>query len=285
MKEQSLSSKKRKTAKAGSFAYRMLWRDVFPRLKKSLPHKQNTYGLLRASALLLLVLTLSLIACPVRDLAAEQFLVEEVVASVNDEAITRSQVEQEARFVLAERNYYWAGPLVPSLLEKVLQRYIAKMLIYNEMEKRRSINAKSSDTMMLEETSREMAQLFGDFEKSFQSKDNFERFLKISRMSRESLAAKIYRNNKIEKYMKKRLEALSQVSQSEIEKELEKREKTTTLAATERRQLRELVQKELQEQKYKDALESWLEGLRERSRVLQIVHFSSPQIKQEAGSK
>jgi len=199
-----------------------------------------------------------------------QVLLDEVVASVNDTAITRSQVEQEARFILVQEGYHWSGPLSAALLEKVLVRYIAKELIYRELEKRSSRNA--SD-MPAREPSDELTELLREFRAKFKSDEYYRLFLELTQMSEETLAAHIWKNHRIEQYMQRRMETLSRPTQTEVDEEMKKRLKITTVAENEKAQLRDVIERELASRKYKETLEKWIDELRGRSRVLQTVHF------------
>ena len=217
-------------------------------------------------------LTILLLLCLPALASAEQVLLDEVVASVNDMAITRSQVEQEARFIMVQEGYHWSGPLTPALLEKVLGRYIAKALIYGELEKRSS---QSQAEIPSREPSEELTELLTEFRAKFKSEDHYRLFLKLTQMSEESLAAHIWKNHRIEQYMQHRLETLSRPTQNEVDDEMKKRLKSISIAENEKAQLRDVIERELAARKYKDALEKWIEELRGRSRVLQTVHFDS----------
>jgi len=215
-------------------------------------------------------IVLMLLLCGEVAAGTGQVLLDEVVASVNDMAITRSQVEQEARFILVQEGYHWSGPLSASLLEKVLSRYIAKTLIYGELEKR---SKRGGGDMPALEPSEELTELLTGFRSKFKSDEHYRLFLKLAQMSEESLAAHIWKNHRIEQYMQRRMETLARPTQAEVDAEMKKRLRHTTLAENEKPQLRDVVVRELSARKYKSALEKWVDELRGRARVLQAVHF------------
>jgi len=213
---------------------------------------------------------LCLTACFVSgQLHAEETLIEEVVAAVDRTAITRSQVEQEARIILAEKGLPWSRTLSADLLESLVERLIAKELLYQEME-RAGLTGDENDAKAGHE-------LLAGFMARFSSPEEFRRFLGSLDVSEESFAALMARNAKIEAFMNRRLNLLARVGEEEIDQEIARRKAEGKLSrdvSPEETEAREFVRQELQKRKYDDALAKWLADLSKRSRVQRLVSFT-----------
>ena len=232
------------------------------------PDRNNNGGRggLRAVALLLAFGLLSFFPA---DAHPEEVLLDEVVASVNSVAITSSQVIQETRIVLVEKEQPWAGKLPAELLESVLKRLIGKELIYQEMERIGKPRGK------VEMTDGRRIRL--EFERRFPSPRELQRFLVSLRISRNSLEALLLRNAKIETFMKRRLTLLSSVTDEEVERELARRKMEGKLSRdkhVDRAALLKFVRLDMEKKKYNESLKKWLNDLQERSKVFQIVRFT-----------
>jgi len=202
-------------------------------------------------------------------LFATEVFVDEIVASVNNYAITRSEVIQETRFILVEKKQGWFGRLPHDLLDKVLKRLISKQLIYQELERIEPNRATYEQDASLDRTT-----LLENFKANFQSEVYYDAFLRSTRLTKESLTALLIKNKRIENFMKRRLELLSRVSNEEINKEVDKRLAASKKDKTKRKELFDFVKQELERNKYNLALENWLESLQNRNRVLQLIEFT-----------
>lgn len=210
-----------------------------------------------------------LLACET-SAAGKELLLDDIVASVNTAAITRSQVIQETRIILVEKGRFWSGRLSAELLEKITQRLIGKELIYQEMERTGSAGKNHGERL-------DAQSLLISFKRNFPSEDGFSRFLKGLGMSEVALAALLLHNARIEAFMERRLKLLSQATDDEIEQEIQARRKDGRLANDKTpniRELRDFVRQSLEKEKYKKSLADWLSRLSERNRVLRLVTFT-----------
>lgn len=206
--------------------------------------------------------------------AKEDLFLDEIVAAVNDTAITRTQVIQEARFILAEQGQYWAGELPSSFLNKVLERLIAKEMIYQEM-------GRAAESVRKELTHFDASTLARQFQSRFVDTATYQRFLATLWMTQEAFEALLLRNKKIEAFMSKRLDLLSRVSEKEVGVEVKKllqqpklnRAHKRSLTKAEIGEMRDFARNAIKKAKYDTALKRWMKDLEARNRILRIVRF------------
>lgn len=220
-----------------------------------------------ATAILILLTCIAVLSLRQFEVAAEERLADEVVASVNTSAITRSQVVQETRIILVQKGQNWASRLSLELLDRVLQRLIGKELIYQEMDRINSAvtgrDSRQIDSLELNEK----------FRAHFTDPDEYERFIRALGMNASSFSALLLRNAKIEKFMERRLKLLSRVTEEEIDNEIGKLRANDRAVQSVPRHERERVRLDLERKKYSQALKKWLKDLERRNRVLLIGSF------------
>jgi len=216
-----------------------------------------------------LFLALSIYTYEVRPLFAAEVLIDEVVASVEQTAITRNQVALEARFLLAQSGQSWSGRIPPKLMESVLKRLISMELIYQEMERSGLGGDQTEDPVELNKISE-------TFRKSFSSEEDFKAFLTANNLSESALGAMLHKAARIESFMQRRMGLWSRVSEDDVTREITTRNAKGGMTADskEMRDLRSTVRRELEQAKYKAVLSRWLDELAERNRVLQFVQFT-----------
>lgn len=222
------------------------------------------------TALFAFSLLLFFIALPTKGADAKEVFVDEIIASVNNYAITRSEVIQETRYILAEQKQGWFGRLPAQLLNKVLERIINKQLIYQELER-----IESSQNNLKEDPALDRETLLDNFKKNFAEEKQYKAFVKTSGFTETSLVALMVKNKRIENFMKKRLDLLSRVSNEELKREVDRRLKNSGKDKKNRKEFLKFVKTELEREKYNMALENWLNGLKNRNRILQFVEFKT----------
>ncbi len=214
---------------------------------------------------LLLVICLSY----AQTVQAEERLIDEVVASVGNTAITYTQVVQETRLILVEKGQYWGGRLPADLLEKVRERLIGKELIYLEFE--RGVSNASEGLDVAEGNRLRLA-----FSQQFPSVQEYGRFLQQVELSESALTALLLRNQKIERFIRRRQEMMSRITEDELDQEIERRRKAGLMARdtnVNSEQLREYVRQDIEKQRYDQTLTSWLARLNERYKVRRMTRF------------
>ncbi len=226
----------------------------------------------RLIALAGVCLWLLALSSPVR---AEEELLDMVAASVGPNAITKSQVVQEARFILLEKGISWAGSIPPELLDKVLQRLVGKELIYQDMERGR-VAVEEPGKVPDSEDAAKISELLKRFDEKFSSERERRRFRTALGMDASGLAALLLRNTRIEAYMERRLKLMARVTDQQVERELKRRRESGALskdAGMNVQELRAFVREALEKEKYNQALEKWLTDLRNRYRVRVLLSF------------
>lgn len=220
-----------------------------------------------ATAILVLLTCMAVLALRQFEVAAEEQLADEVVASVNTSAITRSQVVQETRIILVQKGQDWTRRLSLELLDRVLQRLIGKELIYQEMDRINSgvteRDSRQIDSLVLNEK----------FSSHFTDPDGYRRFIHALGMNAGSFSALLMRNAKIEKFMERRLKLLSRATEEEIDNEIGKLRANDRAVKSVPRPERERVKLDLERKKYSQSLKKWLKDLERRNRVLLIGSF------------
>ncbi len=202
---------------------------------------------------------------------AEPTLLDEVIAGVNGQAITRSQVEQETRFQLARSGMYWAGKLTPTLLERVARRTVAEELLWQEMERTASTRRQDLDPEAL----------LLEFRMRFAEDEQFLRFLRLCRMDRESLRLLLERKARLEAFIQQRLGVLSQVSQEELDDELRSTGPIRFTDEKEKRAWMKATRERKQREKSDSELKRWLQNLKRRGHVVRLVRFD-PELPEES---
>lgn len=223
---------------------------------------------MRKRAFIFLLMLAGLLAHPLLFAGDDWVLADQVMASVNHVAITRNQVVQEARIVLAEKKRDWSERLSVELLESVLERMIAKELIYQELERVGQQNG--------EESPIEGDALVAAFGRHFGTPREYDVFVESIGLSRRSFVALLIRNARIEAFIDRRMALMSRVSDEEVRRAANRRpsERESRESAEARAERIAFVRQDLEREKYSRSFARWMEDLQGRNSVHRLAHFS-----------
>lgn len=194
-----------------------------------------------------------LLALPSR--AAERRLVDEVVAVVEAQSITLSEVEAETRIRLAEER----GPAVAMvnldrpLLAASLRRLVEERVVLAEIERLRLFD--------LEPGEREV--LLRRLRAKFGSVAAWEEFLRKVEMTEDEVGGVLARGLRVARYLDNRLKLAAQLRDSELADGL----KSLSGAESKAGLSRDLLRLQLSREKYEKLLVELLAELRKRANV------------------
>ena len=194
---------------------------------------------------------------------------DEIACAVNDIAITRTQVEQEARIRLAEKGAYWGGSLPPDYLNAVLDDMVSRELLRQEME-RMNFDEKPNYSGELR------GKLLDRFRAGFLELQSYRRFLNRMRLSEEGLVSRLLRNRRIDAFVEERLKLIVRLDEQKLAERLRLVSAREFVSAQEQKSLRKKIRFEMERDEQKQALERWIKQLAERGRVYQMVVFDKP---------
>jgi hypothetical protein len=186
--------------------------------------------------------------------AAERRMVDEVVAVVEAQTITLSELEAQTRveLVLLRGATLASIPLGRPLLAASLKRLVDERIVLAEVERLRLFDLDRSEL--------EKEQI--RFRARFPSLGSYEAFLGLLEMTDEELGAVLARGLRVARYLDSRLRLPSQVRDAEID-DAARAQGGPPLT----RQQREELQKQLQRDKYERLLAELLAELRRRANV------------------
>ena len=153
---------------------------------------------------------LLLVACISLTPVASEVLVDEVVAVVNRHVITRSEILEEAVFVLVDRRGQ-AGlkrQLTPKFLSMILSMLINQHILLDEA--RRLGLPSVSD--------KEREQLLQGFKTKFSSAEDYTRFLYENGITEQVISDALVRHFRVEMLKQKKMHMVSEPTQDEIRK-------------------------------------------------------------------
>jgi peptidyl-prolyl cis-trans isomerase SurA len=203
---------------------------------------------MRSEALVLLALA----AAP----AARAELVDRIVAIVEREVILLSEAEQ-ARAITRART----GEDAP--LSEIVDRLVELRLVEREVER---FSGEAVPSALLDGAVDEIRARFA-------TEEEFKGTLEAAGVTLEGLRSELRRQLATERYLERRFRALSFVTDEEVDAyyrdELPKRIGTGELP--ERSEVSELIRRLLEERKFNQRVEEWIEGLVGRAHVRRYV--------------
>ncbi len=194
---------------------------------------------------------------------------DEVACAVNDIAITRTQVEQEARIRLAEKGAYWGGRLPPDYLEAVMDDMVSRELLRQEAER---IEYRKND----KDSNALRGQLLDRFRSVFLELANYRYFLTRMQLSEEGLVSRLLRNRLIDDFVEERLQLIVRLDERKLAERLRLITAREFVGEQEVESLRKKLRFDMEREEKKQALERWIKQLAERGRVYQLVKFDQP---------
>lgn len=206
---------------------------------------------MRSSALGLSVLVLALGSS---DLRAE--LVDRIVAIVDRDVILLSEAEQ-ARAIARARS----GEDVA--LPELVARLIEARLVEREVDR---FTGEPVPSLLVEDA-------VGEIRARFSTESEFGETLAAAGLSLDGLRSELRRQLEIQRYLERRFRALSFVTDDEVEayyrEELPKRLGTDDLP--DRAEVSDLIRRLLEERKFNERVDEWIEGLVSRARIRRYV--------------
>jgi hypothetical protein len=187
-------------------------------------------------------------------------LLDQVVAEVDGQVITRSRIDAEARVILVRRGGVAAlsRSVDDELRASVLEYLINQLVIEAEAERLRVFQV--SDAEVSKEAER--------FRSLFEEPADFQHFLRAAGLSEDELTAILARNLRVDRYLSGKVQLDIEVTEEEIRGFY--RENQARLGRRPLDEIREAVRSFLVRQEYEQRVAEWVSGLRARA-VVRIV--------------
>ncbi len=189
------------------------------------------------------------------------FLVDEVVAVVNREVITRSDVYQEGVLILIERRGVQGLGLkmTPKFLSEVLDMLVNQRLLLNEANRL---------GMPLEED-QNRSDMFEEFKRRFKDESAYNDFLEQYHLTSKTVLESLTRHRRVERLKQRKLQMMPGVSEEEIRRYYEKNR--NELGGVSFELMKQPIRLKLLTRKGREVLSRWIEELRRRSQVKLLV--------------
>ncbi len=217
-------------------------------------------GLLPAKALLVLMTLL----CAWRMIAARAEILDRVVASIGNTAITQSDVEREYRLeMFLSQGRVPATPPDPNALQQTQSKLIDQELLQQEL---------SSYPVNSKEIQRQAAERLSAVRKMFKTNDDFQAALRAVGMSPSELLEHLEEQQRILRMIDERLRPAAGVTQEEIENyyratfvpEFKKQSRSAPPPVAD---VQDKIQEILVQRKINQLLDEWLSELRKDHHV------------------
>lgn len=193
-------------------------------------------------------------------------IIDRLVALVNDDPITESDI----LWFLALAPDVPEGPFTDRMKQQALEQYIDRQLLYQEAQKLPTI----------EVTPEAVAQYIADLTKQFPSESAFRRRLQAVGLDEATLNRIVRRRLIILQFIDFRFRAFVLISDEEVQSYYRHR---VVPLAEERGQspppleeVRELIEKNLLEEKVASEMTLWFEEARRRADIVYLVNYSGP---------
>jgi hypothetical protein len=205
-----------------------------------------------ARSSILALLGLAVLAAP-RPASAET--VDRIVAIIDRDVVTLSEAEQAQAVARARTGEEVA-------LVTIVDRLIESRLIEREVER---FSGGAVPGELVDEA-------FQQVRARFVSEDDFEGMLRSSGLTAEELRSQLGRQLAIAGYLERRFRGLTFVSDEEIETYYRSELATTAGAAPpELSQVSDSIRRLLEERKFNERVEQWIQGLESRARIRRYV--------------
>lgn len=195
--------------------------------------------------------------------APPEILIDEVVATVNRQVITRSEVMQEGRLILVQR--FGADALQRRLTPKFLAQVLE--LLVNQ----RVLSLEALRLGLPPVNNPQRQQLLEGFRRRFDSEEQYRRFLYRNDYREEAIAEILARHLWIERLKERKLRSLPEVTDAEVRSYYERHR--LELGAKPLALVGEAIRLKLLTRRREKFLAQWLWQLRRQSEVRILVDF------------
>jgi len=193
-----------------------------------------------------------------------EVLVDEVVATVNRQVITRSEVVQEGWLILVQR--YGSDALQRKLTPKFLSQVLE--LLVNQ----RVLSLEALRLGLPPVTDQQRSRLLEGFRRRFDGEEQYRRFLYRHDYTEEAIAETLARHLWIERLKKRKLRSLPEVTDEQVREYYERHR--LQLGAKPLALVAEAIRLKLLTRRREKFLARWLWQLRRQSEVRILVDFS-----------
>lgn len=185
--------------------------------------------------------------------AAERRLLDEVVAVVESQTVTLSELAAETRIGLVEQQGAQAADAIPdrALLAASLRRVIEERVVLAEVDRLKLFDLDRS----------EVEAAVARLRRTFPSRERWEAFTRSLRLTEAEIAAVLSREIRVARYLDNRLKLAAQLRDSELDDAVRAQGGAASPAA------REALRQKLSRQKYDRLLGELLAELRKRADV------------------
>jgi peptidyl-prolyl cis-trans isomerase SurA len=207
----------------------------------------------RARSSILAALGLAVLAAPE---AASAELVDRVVAIIDRDVVTLSDAEQALAVARAR-----TGEDLP--LVTIVDRLIESRLIEREVER---FSGDAVPGELVDEA-------FQQVRDRFDSEDDFQVMLRSSGLTEDELRSQLGRQLAVAGYLERRFRRLTFVTDEEIETYYRNELLTgaADVAAPDLSEVSDSIQRLLEERKFNERVEQWIQGLESRARIRRYV--------------
>ncbi len=192
-------------------------------------------------------------------------LVDEVVAVVNRQVITRSEVWEEAILILIDRQGE-AGlrhQITPAFLKKVLDMLINQRVLLDEARR----------IGLPQVTDRERGQLLAGFRRRFTGREAWTRFLLEHGMTEDSVGDALVRYYRIERLKENKLRVMPEVTDDQVRGYYEKHR--LDFGGASYGDVAGAIRLRLSRQQRESELARWISELGKRSQVKVLVDMAA----------
>lgn|GEM_PF-2789490 len=195
---------------------------------------------------------------------AEDRMVDQIVADINGEAISRFDVERFWRLEALLNGQNWRGTPTIAIMGPALIRFLNRSLILEEMDRLGS----------MPDPNLEMNTVYREFLAYFRSDDERRLFLSLVSSGEQEMTAMIFRQKQLMVFMQKRVDLYVAVTPGMVEEELKRITGGAEITPATRQNMRRQIEKRLILQQQKDVINQWLKDLHRRRKVRILVPWA-----------
>jgi len=189
---------------------------------------------------------------------AQQIIVDEVVAEIDNEAVTYSEVLRFWRLErLIEADGDWRKTPAKGELGKTVVKYVNRLALLQDMDRMQAEAQEGKEKDKAEKA----------FDAAFKSGAELELFLSITSYSKDEAVRTILRQRLLGAFLERRASFYVSVTDGEAEEEAAKAAKKESVSAEEWRALVESMRTKLSRKKFETFMNEWLKELYRRRSV------------------
>lgn len=189
---------------------------------------------------------------------AQQIVVDEVVAEIDNEAITYFEVLRFWRLErLIEADGDWRKAPAKGELGKTVVKYVNRLALLQEMDRMQTETQEGKEREKAEKT----------FDGAFKNDAERELFLSLTSYSKEEAVRTMLRQRQLGAFLERRASFYVSVSDGEAEEEAAKAAKKESVSVEEWRALIESMRTKLSRKKFESFMYEWLKELYRRRSV------------------